>query len=338
MDGERIELRVEPAEDGMRLDALLSTRVSALSRARAAQHIAANRVDIEGVAARRLKPALRVQRGWQVAVVVEPLPPSDLQPWHEAELSILHEDDDLLVLDKPPGLVVHPGAGHPDETLVNALLAHLPEAGEVGAPERPGLVHRIDKDTSGLLVVAKTPEAHAALSADFSRHDIERRYVAVALGKITADALTVETGHSRHPRDRRRFTGKVPAGDGVRHAVTHLRVLARSALASLVVATLETGRTHQIRMHLAERGHPIAGDALYGGVRNHPRTPNTVQEIAALARLERQALHAYALGFRHPRTGAAMRFHSPLPEDLAALVQVLFGEVALALPTLDVDV
>ncbi|MCB9738781.1 MAG: RluA family pseudouridine synthase [Deltaproteobacteria bacterium] len=334
MNEEIFNLTVDADAAGMRLDALLQTRVDALSRARAAQHIAAGRVQVEGVAARRLKPALRVQEGWQVTVRLEPPPPSELEPWHDAELTIVYEDDDLLVIDKPAGLVVHPGAGHPDETLVNALLAHLPELDEVGAPERPGLVHRIDKDTSGLLVVSKTPVAHARLAADFAKHTIERRYVAVALGKIAAERFTVESGHGRHPRDRRRFSGKTREGSE-RRAVSHVYVRARSAMASLVVVTLETGRTHQIRMHLAERGHPIVGDVLYGGVRNHPRTPATIPEIAAIGRIERQALHAYALGFHHPSSGEMMRFHAAMPDDMAALVQSLFGADAAALPSLE---
>lgn len=327
-----VTLLVRPEQAGMRLDALLSTEREELSRARAASHIGQQRVTIEGVAAGKIKPGLRVQQGWRVLVALLPPPPSELTPWHEAELVVVHEDDDLVVLDKPPGLVVHPGAGHFEQTLVHALLAHVPEVAEVGAVERPGLVHRIDKDTSGLLVVSKTPSAHAALSADFARHAIERRYVAVALGRILADRLTVRSGHGRHPRDRRRFTGRV---DTDKTATTHFTVLARSALASLVVAELETGRTHQIRMHLAERGHPIAGDELYGGTRAFAKTPRTVPEVAALQRQTRQALHAYALGFRHPRTGAWLRFTSALPEDMATLVTALFGAAATTLPPLE---
>lgn len=327
-----ITLQVRPEQAGMRLDALLSTERDELSRARAASHIGQQRVTIAGLSPAKIKPGLRVQEGWSVQVALLAPPPSELTPWHEAELAVVYEDDELVVLNKPAGLVVHPGAGHFDHTLVHALLAHVPEVAEVGAVERPGLVHRIDKDTSGLLVVSKTPSAHTALAADFARHAIERRYVAVALGRIMAERLTVQSGHGRHPRDRRKFTGRV---DTDKKARTHFTVLARSALASLVVAELETGRTHQIRMHLAERGHPIAGDDLYGGVRAFAKTPRTVPEMAALQRQTRQALHAYALGFRHPRTGVWLRFVSELPADMAALVTSLFGDAALALPPLE---
>ncbi len=323
---------VEPAQAGVRLDALLAGCIAALSRTRAASHVQAGHVRVSGVAAAKVVPGLRVRPGMVVEIAVQPLPPSELTPWHDADLRVVYEDADLVVIDKPPGLVVHPGAGHWQETLVHALLAHAPEVAEVGASERPGLVHRIDKDTSGLLVVSKTAAAHAALAADFARHTILRRYVAVVLGRVAADRLTVQSGHARHPSDRRRFTGKIA---GLRQATSHLTVLARSTLASCVVAELETGRTHQIRMHLAERGHPIAGDALYGGQRPLPRTARAAAEAHALAEQTRQALHAYALGFRHPSTGEALRFHSSPPNDMAALLAALFPD-GVELPRLDV--
>ena len=330
--GERVALVVTAEQAGMRLDALLSTSIEVLSRARAAKHITDGRVSVAGVATRQLKPAYRVEANAAV-VVVAPQPPSDLVPWHDASLVIVYEDEDLIVINKPAGLVVHPGAGHPDETLVNALLAHVPELDEVGATDRPGLVHRIDKDTSGLLVVSKTPTAHTRLSADFAQHDIERRYVALVLGRVANDGFTVESGHTRHGGDRRRFTGRK---GGSRRAVTHVTVLSRSVLTTLVVATLETGRTHQIRMHLSERGHPIAGDALYGGIRNHPRTPTTIPEIAVLQQIGRQCLHAYTLGFRHPMSGQRLRFHCPMPQDMHDAVVALHGSEGADLPQLDV--
>ncbi len=325
-------VEVEAGHAGLRLDALLSAAIASLSRTRAASHIQAGHVRVSGVAPAKVVPGLRVRHGMVVEISVQPPPPSELTPWHDADLSVVYEDADLVVIDKRAGLVVHPGAGHWQETLVHALLAHAPEVAEVGASERPGLVHRIDKDTSGLLVVSKTATAHAALAADFARHTILRRYVAVVLGRLAADRLTVQSGHARHPTDRRRFTGKIA---GPRQATSHLTVLARSTLASCVVAELETGRTHQIRMHLAERGHPIAGDALYGGQRPLPRTARGAAEAHALAAQTRQALHAYALGFRHPRTGEMLRFHSAPPDDMASLLASLFPE-GVELPRLDV--
>lgn len=319
-------LRVGPGDAGQRLDALISAQLPALSRTRAAALIVAGEVAVEGVAAAKVVPGLKVRAGWQVTVRVPAPPPSELIPWHDAGLQVVYEDAELLVIDKPAGMVVHPGAGHWERTLVHAILGHAPDLAGVGAIGRPGLVHRIDKDTTGLLVVSKTPAAHARLAADFARHDIERHYLAVVHGRMAVDRLDIESGHARDPRDRRRFTGKL----GGRRAVTHLTVFARCDVATLVVATLETGRTHQIRMHLAERGHPLVGDALYGGQRTVARTARTAAQAAAIAKMSRQALHAMALGVRQPTTGAWLQWTSPPPPDLLAMITALFGEAALA--------
>ena len=328
---EIVRIAVRPEEGGMRLDALLCSRIEGFSRARATEHLSAGHVRmLAGVG--KLKPSLLVNKIHQFEV--------DLQPRAELSaaaeniaLDIVYEDADLLVLNKPAGLVVHPAAGHEDGTLVNALLHHVPELTEMQNENayRPGLVHRIDKDTSGLLVVSKNETAMRRLAGLFAKHQIERRYVAIALGQIPEEKRTIRSLHGRHPLERKRFTGKVKEG---KEAVTHVTVLARSPLTTLVVCQLETGRSHQIRMHLAESGHPIAGDALYGGTRPHAKTPRTQADARVLTQMPRQALHAYALGFKHPRTGQMLRFELDWPADLKALAEQLYGPENIGLPGL----
>ena len=315
-----LTLPVAEADAGMRLDAFLSRALPSLSRGRAAWHLRHDHVRLSDPRG-RLKPSHHLRAGFvvHITVVAQPAPSSAAEA---LPLDIRYEDEHLLVVHKPAGMVVHPAPGHATGTLINALLHHVPALANFAGDEiRPGLVHRIDKDTSGLLVVSKNAEVMVALQKRFAVHDIERAYVAVCLGRLRQDELTIETLHGRHPGERKRFSGRVTEG---KTAITHVEVLGRSALCSLVRCTLETGRTHQIRMHLADRGHPIAGDALYGGVRNHPKTPVTRPEIIALSRLTRQALHATVLGFVHPVTQERLRFHDPLPEDLRTLVAALF--------------
>ena len=334
-----IRIEVRPDEGGTRLDALLCSRIEGFSRARATEHLAAGHVRLIAGAAKantKLKPSLLVNKQHVFEVAVQPRPELSAQA-QALPLTVVYEDNDLLVIDKPAGLVVHPAAGHEDGTLVNALLHHAPEISAMqGQNEyRPGLVHRIDKDTSGLLVVSKNEAAMKNLAALFARHAIERRYVAIVLGQLPQDKLTFRTLHGRHPTERKRFTGKVAEG---KEAVTHVTVLARSALTTLIVCQLETGRSHQIRMHLAESGHPIAGDQLYGGVRPHAKTARTLGDAAMQAKVPRQALHAYALGFQHPRSGQQLRLELGWPEDLLAIAVGLYGAENIALPGLAQDV
>ncbi len=271
---------------------------------------------------RRLKPSLEVDRPMTVDVVLRPPAPLAAVP-EPVPLSILHEDPDVLVLDKPAGVVVHPSIGHAGGTLVNGVLHHL-GIGPDGLPvlpgndaTRPGVVHRLDKDTSGVIVFTKTPAAAVSLSAQFQAHSIDRRYVAVLSGLPRFVERRLDTPHARDPADRKRFA-PVP-GAGSRRAISHFEVVQRLSQAAVVHVTLETGRTHQIRMHARHVGCPVFGDALYA---KPPRDETRRQVWTALGR---HALHAELLGFEHPRTKARVRFTSRLPRELVALREALQG-------------
>ncbi len=260
------------------------------------------------VATAKQKPAA----GQRVVVRPSPPPPTDAVP-EDLPITVLYEDEHLLVVDKAPGMVVHPAPGHPGGTLVNAVLHHfgaLP--GEDAA--RPGIVHRLDAGTSGVMVVARSPAARDELVRRFAAHDIERAYLAIALGSVPAK-VTYDTLHGRHPRDRKRFTSKGLARG--KRAVTHVERLRALHASCLIRCTLETGRTHQIRVHLADAGHPLLGDPLYGRPGKDPRVR------AAASGLGRQALHAAVLGFAHPVTGAPLRFETEPPEDFQRALAAL---------------
>jgi 23S rRNA pseudouridine1911/1915/1917 synthase len=251
-------------------------------------------------------------------VVVEPLPPATTTALPQADVAfeVLFADEHVVVVNKPPGLVVHPAKGHEDGTLVNGLLALGLFQEDVTLAEgphvRPGIVHRLDRGTSGVLVVARTAQAREALKAQFQAHVAERAYEAIVVGE--AAARTLATLYGRHPRYRQRFTSRVRTG---KRAVTHTKVIARLAGATHLECTLETGRTHQIRVHLAESGTPVLGDPLYG---KPPRDPH-VREVGE--RLGHQALHARVLGFAHPATGQHVRFEAPVPEDFQQALEAL---------------
>jgi len=249
------------------------------------------------------KPSHRVSTGAIVELELPPPTRLDVEAV-EMPLDVLYEDADLIVVNKAAGMVVHPAPGHLNDTLVNALLAHVRDLSGIGGVARPGIVHRLDKDTSGVIVVAKTDKAHEGLATQFAAHSIEREYEALAVrlsGIGLEDEGTIETLHGRHPTDRKRFSS-VSTG---KRAVTHYRVVHRYSGGALrVLCRLETGRTHQIRVHLAERGCPLIGDQVYGG-----RTMKSVRLI------RRQALHARMLGFEHPRTGARLQFEGDVPDD-----------------------
>jgi 23S rRNA pseudouridine1911/1915/1917 synthase len=305
-----IELEITADEAGERLDRVLSARPLGYSRSALQALIEAGRVFVNGQPARS---SARAVAGARVRIEPLPPPPSAAEP-EDIPLDLLHEDEHLAVLMKPAGLVVHPAAGHPSGTLVNALRFHLDV--RAGDPERPGIVHRLDRDTSGIMVVARTELAREGLMAQFSQHAIEREYVAIALGAV-APSLRIDTLHGRHPTDRKRFSAKVARG---KRAVTEVALLEPLGRASLVRCVLETGRTHQIRVHLSEHGHPLLGDAVYG----HPSRDEPLR--AAERAIGRQALHARVLGFTHPATGERMRFSREAPEDFQRALEILRGQ------------
>ena len=292
-----------------RLDVAVTAGIPGLSRSRASALIARGLVRLGG--AEQLRASAKVAAGASLEVEVPPPPPAEAVA-QEIPLRVVYVDDDVVVVDKPPGLVVHPGAGHADGTLVNALLHHLGALSEVGGPLRPGIVHRLDRGTSGLLVVARHDVAHAHLAAQFAAHTAGRRYLAVVYG-VPGQAMGTITSHlGRHPTDRVRFAS-VDAEHG-RHAVTHWRLLGQARGLSLIECRLETGRTHQIRVHLSEAGLPLVGDPLYG-----KRTAPSW--LLPLLPADRPMLHAWRLRFRHPRDEAWRRFFAPLPEDLVGVLR-----------------
>ena len=302
-----IEATIAPGADGWRLDRALADAVPTLSRERLKVLIAGGQVSRDGLLAR--DPAKRAAAGEAFAVAV-PLPAPAHNEAQDIPLVVAYEDEHLIVIDKPAGLVVHPAAGNLDGTLVNALLHHCGGSlSGIGGVARPGIVHRIDKDTSGLMVAAKTDRAHEGLARQFAAHSIERRYLAVTRGKPTPSAGIVDAPLARSARDRK----KVAIVEGGKRAVTHYRTLEPLTGAALVECRLETGRTHQVRVHMASLGHPLVGDPVYGG-----RMP-----AAERLGFRRQALHAARLGFVHPVRGNVCAFDSVPPADMQELLAAL---------------
>ena len=299
-------LTVEPASAGVRLDRWLSERLTDLSRARLQALIRGGLVRIDGATS---KAAHRLRGGERIEIEVPPAVEETLVP-EVVPLSIVYEDDHVLVVDKPAGMVVHPGAGRSQGTLAAAILAHAPTIAGVGGPRRPGIVHRLDKDTSGLLVVAKTQLAYDDLVAQLAARTVTRRYVAVVHGRVRAAEGIVDAAIGRHPTDRVKMAIR-PAGRGKR-AVTRYRVLERFADFTFLEARLETGRTHQIRVHLASLGHPVVGDSVYGKPRARSPIP-----------IDGYALHAAALAFVHPAFRKAIECTAPIPERIERLVSHL---------------
>jgi 23S rRNA pseudouridine1911/1915/1917 synthase len=328
--GSRIAVTVGDGDAGQRLDAWLAGAVPDLSRSRAKALIAGGSVAIGGATIE--EPKRPVKPGETVTIDLPP--PVPAEPAGEAiPLAVVYEDDALIVIDKPPGLVVHPAAGNQTGTLVNALIAHCGASlSGIGGVMRPGIVHRLDKDTSGLLVVAKTDRAHQGLAAQFADHGrtgpLERGYVALAWGAPARAEGTIALRLGRSVRNREKIEVKRGEEAG-REAITHYRTIetfapaGRPPVAAMVACHLETGRTHQIRVHLAAIGHPVMGDRTYGAgfATKAALLPEPARGLAA--DFPRQALHAYLLGFEHPVTGEEMHFESPIPADMAALVEAL---------------
>ena len=296
------ELTAATEHAGVRLDAFLSAD-GALTRSQAARLIAEGRVRINGKPAAK---SARLSGGETVTVDVPQLRETALSP-QDIPLDVVYEDDDVIVVNKPTGLVVHPAPGHPDGTLVNALLHHCGDSlSGIGGEKRPGIVHRIDRDTSGLIIAAKNDAAHLALSAQLKDHSLSRTYECLVTGNMKQDSGTLDAPIGRSSADRKKMA-VVPTG---RRAVTHWEVVARYPGVTHLRCRLETGRTHQIRVHMAYIGHPILGDTVYGAKKPVPG-------------LTGQCLHATGLRFIHPRTGEPVELHCPLPPEFTAMLQKL---------------
>jgi 23S rRNA pseudouridine1911/1915/1917 synthase len=304
-----VRLIVGESDAGERLDRALAD-LSGVTRSQVRRWIEAGRVRVAGAPARASQ---RVAAGDLVEAEPPDPPPSPIAP-EPIPLAILYEDEDLIAIDKPAGLVVHPAPGHASGTLVNALLHHCGRLSEIGGALRPGIVHRLDRGTSGVLVAAKHDAAHRALATQFHDHTVEREYRALVRGLPAAESGRIDRPLGRHPRDRKRMS--IAARGSVREARTAWRVLRRfpASERTLVAVLPETGRTHQIRVHLASAGLPVLGDPVYGRAARHPGGP---------AAPGRPALHAGVLGIAHPRTGERMRFEAPLAADLAELLAAL---------------
>lgn len=314
-DGATLEqVDISPDWAGWRLDRALATALPAYSRERLKNLVSSGQVNEPGKGVAR-DPSRKVKAGEHYSVTFPPAAPMDLIG-QDIPLNVVFEDEHLIVIDKPSGLVVHPAAGNPDGTLVNALLHHC--AGSlsgIGGVARPGIVHRIDKDTSGLMVAVKTDKAHEGLAAQFARHSIERRYLAIVAGVPIPASGTIDSWIGRSSQNRHKMA--VQSEGRGKHAVTHYKVITPLRHAALVECKLETGRTHQVRVHMTSLGHPLIGDPVYGRIR--PEHKALLQELG----FARQALHAAVLGFFHPVTRESLHFESKMPADM----QRLFSEL-----------
>ena len=293
-----LHLKAETEDAGTRLDAFVASRANGLTRSQAARYIEEGRVSVDGKPAAK---SCRITGGEAVTVDVPEVRDTALTA-QDIPLDVVYEDADVIVVNKPAGLVVHPAPGHPDGTLVNALLHHCGSSlSGIGGEKRPGIVHRIDRDTSGLIIAAKNDAAHQCLAAQLQDHTLARVYRCIVVGNLREDAGTVDAPIGRHPVDRK----KMAVVANGRPAVTHWRVLERLRGCTYVECRLETGRTHQIRVHMAHLGHPILGDTVYGAKKPVPG-------------LQGQCLHAVGLRFRHPRTGELVELSCGLPEEFEA--------------------
>lgn len=301
-----------PAEHaGTRLDQALAALVPQQSRSRLQRLIRDGRVSVDGRAVTRV--SLLVQEGARIALDIPPPEPASPAP-EALPLDVVFDDPWIVVVNKPPGMVVHPAAGHATGTLVNALLHHVTDLSGVGGTLRPGIVHRLDKGTSGLLVVAKNDQAHESLAAQFRDRDVDKEYVALVWGEVNA-GRRIEASIGRHPTERRKMSTRARRA---RSAVTRITGAEHLRGVTLARVAIQTGRTHQIRVHLSAIGHPVVGDAIYGGI--HRRVP---PHLKAVLRLGRPFLHAARLSFTHPGDGRTLRFECPLPPDLDEVLAAL---------------
>jgi 23S rRNA pseudouridine1911/1915/1917 synthase len=305
---------VAAEQHDLRLDRALGELFPSQSRNFLAKLITGGRVRIGGTPV--AKPSQRVESGQEVTVEVPAATPSSMAS-QDLPLTILHEDEDVVVIDKPAGLVVHPAAGHPDRTLVNALLHHVHDLSGIGGELRPGIVHRLDKDTSGVMLIAKNDDAHRNLTAAWNTEAVRKEYLALVYGTPNEDRGTVDAPIGRDPRDRKRMA----VVDGGRRAITDYELAERLRYASLLRCRLRTGRTHQIRVHMKHLGHPIVGDPVYSGPQWRGIPDKKIQRI--LSSLTRQALHAARITFPHPRDGRVMVIDAPLPEDMREILAAL---------------
>jgi 23S rRNA pseudouridine1911/1915/1917 synthase len=311
----QVGFTVAPNESGVRLDLFFVDKGLGLSRTRIAKIVSEGMALVNGRAGRVGQKLKAGQR----AVINIPAAKTDAVLPEDIPLNIVYEDDALVVVDKPAGMVVHPAAGHYAGTLVNALLYHCRDLSGIGGVLRPGIVHRLDKETSGLLVAAKSDKAHLDLAGQFKRREVKKTYEAVVFGRPNAAEGKMESSLGRHPADRKKMSSKSKRG---RSAITIWRIKESYGVASLLDVFIETGRTHQIRVHLADMGCPVVGDRVYG----NPGRANDIKDTylrAALKRFPRQALHACRLSFRHPVTGEKLEFFSGLPDDIAKLCDCL---------------
>ncbi|MBW2406473.1 MAG: RluA family pseudouridine synthase [Deltaproteobacteria bacterium] len=312
-DKSAFTILVEPTDSGKRLDLYITSCISQCSRSVATNLIRKGQIRVKGMVR---KPGYRVRAGDEISGCIPPPTPVLFKP-EPIPIEILHEDNDIIVINKQAGLVVHPAPGHYSGTLVNALLYHCPKLNGIGGELRPGIVHRLDKDTSGVLVVAKNDGAHLHLSRQFKSRRVKKDYLALVFGKLESDSGSVSLPIGRHPVDRKKMSTKSRKG---RVAETTWQIKERFELASLIKVHLKTGRTHQIRVHCAAVKHPVMGDKVYG-----PR--KTVRNGAfgknLFASVPRQMLHAWRIGFTHPVTEATVSFEAPIPSDMQAVIIAL---------------
>lgn len=307
-------------DDGVRLDHFLSNHLADWTRSRLKRVIQEGGVQVNRKVVTKAGTKLRAKD--RIAIAIPEPEPMEAIP-QDIPLTVLYEDESVIVVNKPPFFVVHPAPGHPDGTLVNALLHHCPDLRGVGGVLRPGIVHRLDKDTSGVLVVAKSDHAHKSLTEQLAARTMKRVYLAMVMGSRLEGRGHFSTLYGRAPNDRFRYSSKVREG---KHAVTHWEIVARGAICSLVRVQLETGRTHQIRVHFADHGHPIVGDPLYGKSLKGFDTSRNPVEGRAIASHPRQALHALQLEFVHPTSHLSMRFHAEVPSDMRQAATAAFGD------------